>query len=194
MTDYRPWLSAVAIGLTFAALAPYLLSVLRGSVRPHVFSWVIWAIATFIVFLAQLADGGGVGAWPIGVSGSITLVIALVAFAKRADISITRLDWVFFIAALTAVPLWFLTSDPLWAVVILTIVDLLGFGPTLGKAWRSPWTESMGFFSLLALRNYIVIGALENYSMTTVLFPAVIGTACVGVVAVGLVRRRGVAA
>ena len=46
MTDYRTWLSAIAIGLTFVALGPYLLSVLRGTVKPHVFSWVIWAAGT----------------------------------------------------------------------------------------------------------------------------------------------------
>lgn len=51
------------------ALLPYLLSVLRNQVKPHVFSWVIWASTTFIAFLAQLADNAGVGAWPIGISG-----------------------------------------------------------------------------------------------------------------------------
>ena len=90
-----------------------------------------------MVFLAQLEDGGGTGAWPIGVSGIITIFIALLAYIKRADISITRTDWLFLVAALSSLPFWYFTSDPLWAVVILTTVDVLGFGPTARKAYFS---------------------------------------------------------
>lgn len=89
-------LSGLAIGLTLAAFIPYILSIVRGHTRPHVFSWVIWGITTCVVFAAQLNAGGGRGAIPIGVSGGITLLIALLAFYKRADINITRSDWFFF--------------------------------------------------------------------------------------------------
>lgn len=89
-------ISGLAIALTLIAFLPYIASTLRGQTRPHVFSWVIWGITTFIVFLAQVQDGGGAGAWPIGVSGMITIGVAIMAYIKRADVSITRLDKVFF--------------------------------------------------------------------------------------------------
>jgi hypothetical protein len=183
-------LSTLAIALTFVAFIPYIRAILRGATRPHVFSWVIWGSTTFVVFLAQLDDGGGVGAWPIGVSGIITLLIALLAYAGRADVTITVTDWLFFIAALSALPVWYLTSDPLWAVVILTTVDVLGFGPTLRKAYRAPHTESLVFFALFAVRNLIVLLALEHYSTTTVLFPAVIAAACLVLITLIVYRRR----
>ena len=66
---YKELLSAAAIALTFVAFLPYIRSIKQGVTKPHVFSWVIWGSTTFIVFLAQLADKGGAGAWPIGVSG-----------------------------------------------------------------------------------------------------------------------------
>jgi hypothetical protein len=84
----------------------------------------------------------------------------------------------FFVAALCALPCWFFTNDPLWAVVTLTIVDLMGFGPTIRKAYDHPHEESAIFFALSALRNLLVILALQNYSLTTVLFPAAVGFAC----------------
>lgn len=183
-------LSAAAIALTFIAFIPYIRSILRGATRPHVFSWVIWGSTTFVVFLAQLEGGGGIGAWPIGVSGVITLLIALLAYRKRADITITATDWLFFTAALSSLPLWYLTADPLWAVVILTSVDVLGFGPTVRKVWRAPQTESPLFYGLFAGRNLLVILALEHYSLTTVLFPAVIAAACVLVVGLVVWRRH----
>lgn len=186
----KEFLSAVAVALTLAAFLPYIRSILRGEVKPHVFSWIIWGATTVIVFLAQREGGGGVGAWPIGISGGITLLIALLAYIKKSDISITRLDWLFFTLALWALPLWYATSDPLWAVVILTVVDVLGFGPTVRKAYHFPRSESLVFFGLFAARNLIVILALEHHSLTTVLFPAVIAAACLALMALMVRRRR----
>lgn len=106
-------------------------------------------LGTLTVFFAQLAGQGGIGAWPIGVSGVITSYIALLAYLQRADTHITRADWLFFFAALSALPFWFFTSNPLWAVVSLTVVDVLGFGPTVRKAYRHPHEESAKFFCAL---------------------------------------------
>jgi hypothetical protein len=187
---YKELLSAAAIALTFIAFFPYIRSILNGAIKPHVFSWVIWGTTTFVVFLAQLEDNAGAGAWPIGVSGIITILIALLAYLKRADITITKTDWLFFVSAMSSLPFWYFTSDPLWAVVILTTVDVLGFGPTVRKAYAFPHSESLLFFVLFTARNLIVIMALENYSITTVLFPAVIAAACVLLIVMVAYRRR----
>jgi hypothetical protein len=190
---YKELLSAVAIALTFIAFFPYIGSIIKGAIKPHVFSWIIWGTTTLVVFLAQLEDNGGVGAWPIGVSGVITIFIALLAWLNRGDITITRTDWLFFVSAMSSLPFWYFTSDPLWAVVILTTVDVLGFGPTIRKAYAFPHSESLLFFALFTARNLIVIMALENYSITTVLFPAVIAAACLLLITLISYRRRATA-
>ncbi len=183
-------LSALAIALTFIAFAPYIRGILKGGIRPHLFSWVIWAATTLIVFLATLEGGGGIGAWPIGLSGLIVLFITLLAYRHQSDRSITRLDWAFLVAAFASLPLWFFTHDPLWAVIVLTTVDLLGFGPTLRKAYHHPHEEGVSLFAIYALRNLLVIGAMEHYSLTTLIFPTAIAIACIGVIIVLLTRRK----
>lgn len=188
--SYKGVLSAVAIALTFMAFLPYMRAIIKGAIRPHVFSWVIWGTTTFVVFLAQLQADGGVGAWPVGVSGVVAIVIALLAFLKRGDIAITGTDWLFFILAMSSLPFWYLTADPLWAVVVLTTVDVLGFGPTIRKSFYQPFSESLLFFSLFATRNLIVILALESYSITTVLFPGAIAVACILLILLISYRRR----
>ena len=97
--------SVVAILISFIAFYPYVRSILQGETKPHVFSWVIWGSTAFIVFLAQLEAKGGVGAWPIGVSACITIFIAIMAYLKRADVTITRIDWFFLISAFSSIPL-----------------------------------------------------------------------------------------
>ena len=120
----------------------------------------------------------------------ITIGVAGLAFAKRGDIAIARVDWVFFLAAMSSLPLWYFTSDPLWAVVILTLADALGFGPTIRKAYGRPFEEQATFYALMATRNAISVTALEHYSLTTVLSPAVMAIVASIFVAMVIFRRR----
>ena len=187
---HKQLLGAIAIGLTLIAYYPYIRSIIQGKTKPHVFSWVIWGTSTCIVFLAQLADKGGAGAWVIGFSGIISIYVAFLAYIKRSDSSITRIDGLFFIVAMTALPIWYLTSDPLWAVVILTTVDVLGFAPTFRRSYIRPFEEQLMFYVVMAVRNLVVVSALENYSLTTMLFPATIAVVCLIFSLMVLYRRR----
>lgn len=188
-----PWkelASATAIALTLSAYYPYVRGILRGTVRPHVFSWVIWGFATLVVFFAQLQGRGGAGAYAVGVSALITIGIAVLAWMRRADVVVTRTDWLFFVVALTSLPLWYLTAEPLVAVVILTVVDLLGFGPTVRKAWSAPYSENLPFYVIFVVRNGLVVLAMETWSLTTLLFPAAIGLGCLALALMIVARRR----
>ncbi len=90
---------------------------------------------------------------------------------------------------MASLPFWYFTSNPLWAVIILTTVDIFGFGPTVRKAYIEPFEEQLTFFALFTVRNIIAIMALENYSLTTVLFPAAIALSCLLLILVVLYRR-----
>lgn len=185
-------LGALAIALTVAGFLPYVIAIVRRRIRPHALSWTIWGAVTFIVFTAQSQAGGGAGAWTNGVSGLLSLSIAVLAFLNMRSHpeAITRSDWFFFTAALSSLPLWYLTADPLWAVVLLTTVDVLGFGPTLRKAYHRPHEEGVFFFLAFTARNGVAILALEHYSLATVLFPAATGLACATLVLLVAWRRK----
>src|SRR5690606_17046552 len=176
--------------LTLVAFVPYLRDILRNRIRPHVFSWVIWGLTTFVTFLAQLSAGAGPGAWPIGLSGLLTIAVAVLAYIKRADLRITRVDWVVFLAALSALPLWFFTAEPTPAVIVVTAVGLLGCGPGCRKVWQQPHTESIPFCLLFQVRSLLVVLAVSESSVAAVLFPAAVALACTLVIVLILLRRR----
>ena len=184
------FISLVAIALTIIAYVPYLAAIRAGRVKPHFFSWLIWSITTVIVFLAQVAAAGGAGAWPTAVSAAITIYVAWLSLVLRSDFSANFADWVFLIAALLSLPLWYATDDPMWSVVILTGVDALGFAPTLRKAWARPHEESMQFYLIFAVRSMLSVWALESRTLTTVLFPAAMVVACILVCGLLWWRRR----
>ena len=78
----------------------------------------------------------------------------------------------------------------MWAVIILTTVDMLGFAPTWRKTYWAPHSESVVFFGLTALRCFLIVLALEHYSITTALFPIMIGLAASITLSLALWRRR----
>ena len=186
----KEFFSGLAILLTFVGFYPYVASIFKNQTKPHVFSWVIWGVTTLIVFFAQLADEGGVGAWPTGVAAVITFYVAALAYVRRADIHITQSDWFFFILSILSLPIWYWTSSPLWAVILLTSVDTLGFIPTFRKAYHQPFSENISFYFIMGIRSFISILALEHFSVTTILFPAAIGVMCFFLIYVLWVRRK----
>jgi hypothetical protein len=181
--------SFLAILITILNYAPYLVQIIKEDKIPHYFSWIIWGSTTLIAGLAQLSDGAGFGSYPILVSGGLTLAVACLSYRKRKRGDIASLDWVFLVSALGAMPVWYLTESALSAIVILTIIDLLGFGPSFRKAWKYPFEESPFFYFVFGLRNIFVILALENYTWTTVLFPLAIAIGC-QILVVWIMGRR----
>jgi hypothetical protein len=182
--------SLASIVLTIVAYAPYIGGILHGGFRPHFFSWLIWSLTTTIVFLAQLSADGGAGAWPTGASALITIYVTWLAWVRRTDISITPADRVFLLGSLASLPVWLITDDPLWSVVILTVVDTLGFGPTLRKVWTHPREESLQFYFLFVIRSALSVVALESRNLTTLLFPVTMMLACGAVCMLLWWRRR----
>jgi hypothetical protein len=178
-----------SVALAVASFAPYIIQIRSGTMKPHVFSWIIWSISTAVVYFAQVVADGGPGAWPTGVSGLMTMYVTWLAWSKASDIEITKSDWGFLGAALVSLPAWYITSDPLWAVVILTTIDLLGFGPTIRKLYQNPYEESVLFYLMFTVRSAVSILALESLNMTTLLFPIAMVVSC-GAVCVLLLWRR----
>lgn len=161
----------VTVALTFIALYPYIADIFRNKTKPHVFTWAIWAIVTILAFFGQWQKGGGPGSWTTGVTGILTIFIAIISL-KKGSRDITKLDVAIFIGALFAIIPWMMTKDPTLSVVILTIIDVLAFIPTIRKTVKDPKSETFISYVLHAIRHSLSILALANYNLATYIYPA----------------------
>ena len=164
-------LAIIGIILTLIGYSAYIYSIFKGETRPHPFSWFIWGVLTAIGFFAQIADNAGPGAWITGVSALITFFIAVIGYLKRADIVITRSDWITFVSAIAAIPLWLITETPLYSVILITTIDAIAFYPTFAKTWHRPDQELPIQTIMASLKFIISLFALNHYSIITVLYP-----------------------
>ncbi|OGG50194.1 hypothetical protein A2763_00560 [Candidatus Kaiserbacteria bacterium RIFCSPHIGHO2_01_FULL_54_36] len=192
MYDYKTILGIVAVAIGLISYVPYYRDILRGSTKPHPFSWFSFALMMGITFFAQVFTGAGAGAWVTGISAVAVLGIALLSLSK-GDKEVTIFDWICFSGAVLGIILWRATNDPLVAVIIVVIADTIAFMPTFRKAYIRPKEETMSLFVLSAAKYVVSLLALSTFSATTALFPAVLVASNLALVLLLIVRRRQLA-
>lgn len=160
----------VAVVLTFIGYVPYIRDTVRGKTKPHIYTWFIWGLVTAIAFGLQISDNAGPGAFT-------TLAAAIVCFIifgfgiRQGDHDITTSDTVFFLSSLVALALWLFAKQPVLSVILVSVIDMLGFIPTIRKSWKKPHEETLISYATNTFRFGLAILALQNYTLITMLYP-----------------------
>lgn len=148
----------------------YIVTILKGKTKPHIFSWVVWGILMGIVTFAQWTKGGEAGTWSTGFSVLVCVVVVILSF-RRGEKHITATDWIAFIGALTTIPVWYLTSDPFWAVILATVIETMAFYPTFRKSFFKPYGENCFMYLVDDVKFIMSVAALGSITVTTALYP-----------------------
>lgn len=183
-------LGVLAVGLGLFGYVFYVRGILQGKVKPHSFTWFIWGLLTAIGFLAQSTKGGGPGAWVTGITALCSFGFAAIGLGASSREYIARSDWIFFVCALLAIPVWYFSGNPLLAVIIITITDAVAFAPTFRKAFLHPKTENGWTYALSGLKFVVSLFALQSFTWTTALYPASLVVANLAFVSMLLKRKR----
>ncbi len=168
--DIKTIISIVAIILTFVGYAPYIRDIFKGTTRPHIFSWLIWGLVTGIIYALQVSAGAGSGSW-ITLNLIFIFVFIFVISFKKGSKDIGKIDIVFLLLALCAIPLWLVIEQPVLSIILLSTIDMLGFAPTVRKSWNDPYSETLSLYVITTFRHGLAIFALAKYNIVTWLFP-----------------------
>lgn len=166
----KNFIGVLSLIVAILGYVPYVVTIFNGRTRPHAFSWVIWTIAVMLAFVAQISRGAGHGAWVTGVTAAACVFISALAL-WRGERHITRSDEVFFGLTLAAIPLWVVTKEPLWSVLLMVVINNVGFIPTFRKTYRDPYSENVPFFVSVVVKFALGILALDHITPVTLLFP-----------------------
>jgi len=179
----------LALFISLAGSWIYIRSILKGKTKPHLYTHLAWGIITAIAFFAQVSDNAGPGSWAIGVTAAACLTQAALAL-KYGERDITRNDHISLGISLLAIVSWVVTKDPLLAVILACVVDIVAYYPTFRKSWKNPWEENIAAYNIANVKLALSLAALTNVTWVTVLYPAVGLAANLAFVATCLLRRR----
>lgn len=189
MSDYHIVLGAVTVIMAFVGYGLYFRSIFKLETKPHPFTWFLFLVLDGTVFVAQVMNGAGPGAWSMGVGTILAAVVFLLAL-KRGEKRIAKFDWACLGVALLGIGGWIVTNNALVAVVLASLTDSLAKAPTIRKSYLRPYEESVSIWSLDIVRFFLSILALSSMTLTTALSPAEIIVTNAILVIVILLRRR----
>lgn len=186
--DIKLVLTIIAIALILVGYIPYIIDTIKGNTRPHIFSFFLWSFITAIIFSLQLKAGGGIGAWVTFAIVCMMVVVLALSF-KNGDRDIKKIDFLFLALGIIAIPIWLIADQPALSMILLSGIDMLGFGPTIRKSWVDPWSETLSLYWVTAIRHFLAIFALVEINLITVLSPLT-WTIANGLFAILLIVRR----
>lgn len=123
----------------------YLKDMFKGSTKPHMFTWFIWALMWYIGFWIQLTHGAGIASY-IMLWFSIIPTIVFFYTLKSADKNIEKIDYMFLLWALWALILWLIFDLAILSVILLLTIDYFAYLPTFRKSYMKPFDETISLF------------------------------------------------
>ena len=118
-------LAIFSILIGAVAYALYIWRTVKGQIRPHPFSWGLWAFVTGIAAAAQLTKGAGRGSWVTIFTAAVCFLIALIS-AWHGDRAFPPLDWVVLMIGVVALVFLWYAKQPTYAAWCATIADVVG--------------------------------------------------------------------
>lgn len=180
---------AAVIGILVTVI--YVRSIFKRQSKPHFYTWLVFSILTAIAFVAQLADNAGPGAWAMGVNVVGCSLIMLLSL-KYGEKSRTKTDHLSLFFALSAIVPWLLTKDPLFSVIMISMIDGVAMIPTIRKSITKPWDESLTSYSVANVKTLLSLMALTNFTIVTMLYSVSILFVNTTLIVVCLYQRRTV--
>lgn len=187
--EYKIFLGYLAVAIAILSYLLYFVGIAKGKTKPHAFTWLVWGVLNIVAFAAVLVAGGEAGAWVLGVNALACLTISGIGFYQR-HVKYDIYDWLALLGALVGIYLWWLTSNPLYAVILVCLSDGVGSVPIFRKAYRAPFEENALAFFVGILYYPLAIVALESLSLTTWLYPVFVIILDGALVVLVLLRRR----
>jgi hypothetical protein len=182
-------LSLIATGITIYGYFPYFRDVFAKKTQPHMYTWLIWMITQGTATVGILKGGGGLGS--IGwIVGTLLVVVMFLFTFKYGTKNIHPLDGWVLAAALSAIVVWWQLHNPMLAVIMVSVIDGLGYIPTLRKSFAEPWSETVLYWFLMALASLLTIASLEHLNLLTLLYPLTLGFANIIVCTTCYFRRK----
>ena len=91
---------------------------------------------------------------------------------------------------LLSILIWWILDNPIFSVVMVSLIDFFGYIPSYRKCWSDPWSETLSTWALFALGNIFAIFALNEYNVLTLTYLITIIIGNIILIIITLLRRN----
>jgi hypothetical protein len=148
-----------------ACFIPYIRDIFKGKTKPHIYSWFIWTVLQTIGAISMFSIGAGWGIASISIGAVLCSFIFILSF-KYGTHNIKTFDAVCLIGALIAIVFYFFLHSPIISILIITLIDFVGFLPTMRKAYEEPETETLSTYILSSFSSILALFAFSIFTFS----------------------------
>lgn len=160
--------------VAMVAAVPYVIDIVKNNVRPNTVSFALWTILLLISLFAQLSAGAS---WSVLMLVGDTIGTGTILVLCLAGYGYKKYGWlekICFILAIIAIISWQVTSQPLLAIILAIVADILAAIPTLAKSYRDPWSESPTMWFMMCASATLSLLSTTIYNAENMLFSSYI--------------------
>jgi len=166
------YLMFLVIAFQFSAGLSYAILTLKWKVRPNRVTWWLWALAPAIWVTATLSKWFTWSVFPVIIAWLNPFMIFVSSFFnKKSYWKLWKIDYVCLALSLFATLLWWITKNPLYAVIFSVIADVFAWIPTIIKVYKYPETEKQYLFLIWWLSAFLWLLNVKSWEMVEYLFP-----------------------
>ncbi len=170
MYDWHAVLGLLSGLLIFSAIVPYIRDVIRHKTRPNSVSWLGWTMLLSIGVAAQIKEGASFSVMLL-LGDIVGTGIVFLLSLKYGVTKYTLFDRLSFIFGFLAIALWMITKNPLTALALSVIADLIVSLPTVKKSIQDPMSETPSAFFMFALAAFLGVISTTKFDVANLLFP-----------------------
>ncbi len=162
----------IAAGLIqISSIIPYVRDILKGTTRPNIVSYILWTLLQLIAIFAQFSAGAS---WSIIIliattfNTSLIVILCLMGYGyKKYGLT----DKICFVFAIVAIVFWQLTKQPLLALVLTILADLIAAIPTIVKTYREPHSELVVSWFMIMISSSLAGISTVKIDIANLIYP-----------------------
>ncbi len=187
--DWKVLAAVAAFIIGTAGFVPYFWEIFKRRTQPHIYTWLIWCLTQGIGTAGILYGRGGLVGYSLVFGTCLVFLVFLLSF-KYGTKNITRSDAVILVFAVLAIIVWWQLHNPVLAVLMVCVIDGVGYLPTYRKLYAEPWSEHATTWVLFIISYIFALLALDTYNLLTVPYMLLCAVANLLLVVLALIRRR----
>jgi len=150
----------------------YIKAMFKRKVKPNKVTWLMWSVAPLIGTFAALSAGVGLAVIPLFMMGVGSLLVFIISlFRKNSYWKVNKFDYICGILSVLALVLWYITKEPIIAIIFSILSDFFAAVPTIIKAWKYPETESSSAYIAALLSALTSFAAIKVWNFESLAFP-----------------------
>lgn len=180
-------LGIIAAIIYSVAFARYIYSMVKSKNKPNRATWFIWIVLGFVL-LASYYSAGARETIPSLIINQIGMIIVFLFSIRYGQGGIDKFDIACLVGATVSLFVWWISNNPVYALFIGILTDLIGALPTIKKSFEHQDGEDRLTWLLFLFGNVANLFASDITNFSNYIYPLYMSLLCL-LILVLLVRK-----